>query len=82
MDCEMKPKFLNRKKLNEQFEAAHKLGVERHGTLWLTVNEAAVKAADMVEAIDVTELQTKTLLSVVVLRVLDRLKREDYLKEK
>lgn len=72
----MKTKLLNRQKLNEQFEAAHKLGVERHGSLWLSVNEAAIRAAEMIEATDITELRTKTLLSVVTLRVLDRLKRE------
>ncbi len=60
------------------FERAHHYGSRRHTAHWLRANEAAIDVARITSTgLDYTSEPLKTLLSRVVLRVLDVALNED-----
>lgn len=55
----------------EMFRSLHESGAKRHGGLWLSANETAANAASG-HGLDISKPALKRVLSMIVLRVLDR----------
>lgn len=55
--------------LEKKFTAAHDMGAKEFGGLWLRANEVAIDGINMAKG-NYADLKTKTMVSIVVLRVL------------
>lgn len=66
--------------LEKKFTAAHDAGAKEFGGLWLRANEVAIDGINMAKG-NYADLKTKTMVSIVVLRVLI-LARHNYTGQK
>lgn len=66
----MKAKTVQREDgLQKKFNTAHDTGAQEFGGLWLRANEVAIDGINMANG-NYSDLKTKTMVSIVVLRVL------------